>query len=81
VPGYQLTDDETAGVLDASEQRTQAHQWYHAGVPVEPALSEPIFGSDGREAGEPVLYPLTSACRCGRQITKERIDVPWIHSD
>ena len=89
--GWHLTDDEAAEVLAKSEQRTQAHQWYHSGVPVGPAPGQPIFGPDGREA-EPYLntlladptegvFPLTSFCRCGRQITQLGMNGEWEHSD
>ena len=79
--------------LDAAEQRTQAHTrpGYHSAGEVEPAPGQPIFGPDGREA-EPYLntlladptegvFPLTSFCRCGRQITQLGMNGEWEHSD
>jgi hypothetical protein len=59
---------------------------YHLlhGVPVEPAGLGIIFGADSREVlpgEERPLHPLTSQCRCGRQITKLTSDGGWAHSD
>jgi hypothetical protein len=93
VAGYQLTGEELAGALDAAEQRTQVHTrpGYHSAEEVGPAPGQPIFGPDGREA-EPYLntlladptegvFPLTSFCRCGRQVTKLGMNEVWTHSD
>jgi hypothetical protein len=52
--------------------------------PVEPAGMGIVFGADSREVlpgEERPLHPLTSQCRCGRQITKLTGDGDWAHSD
>jgi hypothetical protein len=50
---------------------------------VEPAGMGIVFDVDSREVlpGERPLHPLTSQCRCGRQITKLTSDGGWEHCD
>jgi hypothetical protein len=81
-----LTPDEVKQFEDALADRLEPSQetWHHRhGVPVEPLKDEIIFGADSREVlpGERPLHPLTSQCRCGRQITRLTGDGAWEHSD
>lgn len=95
VAGYQLTGEELVAALDASEQRTQAHQRHVSAAthgdgewPTEPAPSQPVFDKDGREVpggdGESIpaiSYPLIGFCRCKRQIIRMGPGNPWQHGD
>jgi hypothetical protein len=70
--------------LAPGEELFSATEVRHIGVRVEPLKTAIIFGADDREilpGEERPLHPLTSQCRCGRQITKLTSDGAWAHSD
>ena len=85
-----LTPHEVAQVEDALDAPpdpllpfvTVPYHWDQPGV--EPAGGAILFGGDGREvvAGEErPLYPLLAKCKCGRNITRQTSDTPWMHCD
>jgi hypothetical protein len=70
--------------LMPGEELFSAAEVRHIGVPVEPSKTAIVFGADAREVlpgEERPLHPLTSQCRCGRQITRLTGDGDWEHSD
>jgi hypothetical protein len=74
-----------SGVKLAPDEVRQFEEAFAQVIPhlVEPAGMGIVFGADSREVlpGERPLHPLTSQCRCGRQITKLTSDGEWAHSD
>jgi hypothetical protein len=84
--------DAPHGILRADPSRVltpgEVRQFEDAFAQVIPHLVEPagmgiVFDVDSREVlpGERPLHPLTSQCRCGRQITKLTGDGGWEHCD
>jgi hypothetical protein len=83
--GWRIIGDEWPEVSRVVSQNAvlEPPAW-HAGVPVSPPPTAIVFGADFREVlpgEERPLHPLTSQCRCGRQITKLTSDGGWEHCD
>lgn len=95
-PGWQVPDEEEEEA-PAAQPSVSARAWAdaglagdHPGAPV-PGKGQPWFGADGREvqpwadgAAGPYpadWYPVTSQCRCSRQVTLMSPQGSWEHSD